>query len=195
MTEKPSEVDQLADELANIPAGEFWRASARELGGTINEIKKEADAQRRRARGNHSIHLALLVITVLLGVVAPILVTYQASPDSSTALQVLAVIVTALTSVAATLQAALRLHERYRRATLTALDLDNLLAQALAELQNVRTDEMDPFSELNVGTRRELNRILRTDIEAEVTTVVKSDATAKSGKTAQSGQPQRKSPV
>ena len=189
MTERPAEADKLADELVNIPAGELWRASARELGGTINEIKKEAAAQRRRARRNHLTHLVLLVITALLGVAAPILVTYQTVPGSSTALQVLAVIVTALISVAATLQAALRLHERYRRATLTALDLDDLLAQAIAELQNVRAEEMDPFSELNMETRRELNRILRTDIEAEATTLAKSDEAAQSGKAAQSRQP------
>ncbi len=183
MTEKPAEADKLADELANIPAGELWRASARELGSTINEIKKESASQRRRAKRNHLTHLLLLVVTALLGVTAPVLVTYQTMPDSSTGLQVLAVIVTALTGVSAMLQAALRLHERYRRATLTALDLDDLLAHAIAELQNVRAEEMDPFSELNMETRRDLNRILRADIEAEATTVVKN------GEAAQSRQP------
>jgi hypothetical protein len=184
MAEKPPEADKLAEELSDIPAGELWRASARELGSTIKQIKKEAVSQRRRARRNRLAHFVLLGIIAFLSVVAPILVTYQTIPDSSTALQVLAVVATALTGVAATLQGTLRLHERYRHATLTALELDDLLANAIAELQNARTDEMDPFSELNMEMRRELNHILRADIEAEVTTAVKRDGPAQGSKAA-----------
>jgi hypothetical protein len=43
---------------------------------------------------------------------------------------------------------------------------------------------MDPFSELNMEMRRELNHILRADIEAEVTTAVKRDGPAQGSKAA-----------
>lgn len=144
------------------------------LDEAMKQITKTRDKRQNNAWWNRFAHFLFLAVTALLGTAAPILVTYLSTEGGGPRLIWVTIAVTALTSVAATLQAALRWNERYGRAMRTVLDLEDLEAQAVAEQDKIKNSGGNNEPMRYQEIREKLNKILRADIEAEVAMVTQS---------------------
>lgn len=148
--------------------GDSRKATLKEA---IDQIRKTRDKRQNDARRSRFAHFLFLSVTALLGTAAPILVTYLSTEGGGPGLIWTTIMVTALTSVAATLQAALRWNERYGRAMRTVLDLQDLEAEAVTDRENPE-NKNEPRRYQDI--RERLNKILRADIESEVAMVMQS---------------------
>jgi hypothetical protein len=145
-----------------------------ELERTEHQIRIYADDYGKRAKANRRASAASRAITTMLGVVAPTVVTYQIQAQNpSSALSTLTIIITALAGSAGALQATFRWGDAYARSLQTQLalleleSLTNFRRIGLAHL-NDSTHKYNELKALHEHTVRELRRILKDDVQAEV---------------------------
>jgi hypothetical protein len=143
------------------------------LDQTISRIKDEAAVYERRAHRDRRTYAQSRILTAFLGVIAPAIVTYQIQ---NTAFQFAAILLTGLAGVAATLQATFRWGDSFGRTRLTALALEELWSntelrkQALLDTDDLMRVYREAY-ELNDGASKEERRIIRSQIEGEVSMV------------------------
>jgi hypothetical protein len=143
------------------------------LDQTIKRIRNEALSYEQRAHRDRRTYAQSRIVTAFLGVIAPAVVTYQIQ---NTAFQLLAIVLTGLAGVAATLQATFRWGDSFGRTRLTALALEELWSNTELQKQAL-VDSDDSIRiyreayELNDNASSEERRIIRVQIEGEVSMV------------------------
>jgi hypothetical protein len=152
------------------------------IGSSLNDIKVQVSEYRKIANRNRRLHVGFATLLAVLGVAAPALVTYQTQVDNEW-LKLSAILLTSLVGASAVLQATFGWNDAYRRSSLTALALDELQANAESQLTEslATTDRLAStirLSELRTGLHREKRRILREQIEAELSIASHESSTA-----------------
>ena len=142
------------------------------LNDTIARIDLEVRTYKMKQRCNGAANTWFRAILAILGVGAPALVTYQTQVEGEPLLVLLTIGLTAIAGAAANLQAIFRWGERYTRAMLTALNLEELSSNAKAAMQEILAVE-DPIHQmhelrgLNEDAGKILRRTIRKDVQAE----------------------------
>ena len=147
------------------------------LDKTVSKINEKADKLEGQGRKMRRWHQWVTVLTILLGVTAPALVTFSAT-NPRTEWQILAVIITAFASAFATIKSVLRFSERYSNSALTSLALSRLAkkilfkrAEAAFEIDNYEKLQMR-FYKIAVEGDDEFYEINKNYVEQEVSTVI-----------------------
>jgi hypothetical protein len=139
---------------------------------TTNRIDAEARAYKVKQRRNGAANTWFRASLAVLGVGAPSLVTYQTQVEGEPLLVLLTIGLTALAGATANLQAIFRWGERYTRAMLTALNLEELSSNTKSVMQEITAvdDELFQLRELrrlNEDAGKILRRTIRKDVQAE----------------------------
>lgn len=138
----------------------------------IARIAREAETYRAKARFDRRMHGISRIVATLLGVAAPVVVTYQTQVESEV-LKMVAIFVTGFIGAATVLQASFRWGDHYGRARLTTLDLEELESKIRLQKPQI-LDSNEPIEmrqrtkELIQHSSEELHRIIRTQVETEV---------------------------
>jgi hypothetical protein len=114
----------------NVKAEDSVNQAVMEINGKARSLENEAG----RLRNYHQI---FTILTILLGVSAPALVSYSPSEPIVWWWKMLTIGVTALASASATIRTVLRFGERYSSAALTSITLLDIEAQVQAKQQEV----------------------------------------------------------
>ncbi len=116
-----------------------------------SEISAKARELERESRRMRFYHQVFTILTILLGVSAPALVTVTANPSanaqSAIAWKVVAIVVTAFAAASATIRTVLRFSERYSNSALTSIALLDIEAQVQAKKEEVLMTVKDQFKE------------------------------------------------
>jgi hypothetical protein len=153
------------------------------LNDTIARIDAEVRAYKIKQRRNGAANTWFRAILAVLGVGAPALVTYQTQVEGEPLLVLLTIGLTALAGAAANLQAIFRWGERYTRAMLTALNLEELSSNTKAAMQEILAVDdpihrMHELRGLNEDAGKILRRTIRKDIQAEAELVTQDASPA-----------------
>lgn len=143
------------------------------LDTTLRQILDEAHRQEKDAKIQGWLHRSFMAVLAVLAVVAPALVTYQTQNTEIVGLPFIAIGVTAIAGAGAALQSTFRWSDRFRRAKLTSLELNELHYTTDREREDIE-DTDDPVKvyskicELNRSAAASLRTILRNHIQAEM---------------------------
>ena len=139
----------------------------------IVKINLEALKLKKEAKWMHSKHQILTVSTILLGVIAPAVVTYS-SASSPELWKLIAIIITATATASATIRSVLRYSQRYSNAELTSLSLFHLQRQVQAKMYDVLNTVIEKFRdqklyEIAAWGDEQMYTIIKSYVDKEVT--------------------------
>jgi len=139
----------------------------------IEKIEKDAFNLKRDSKVFHSKHQILTVATILLGVCAPAVVTYTASPELATIWKIIAILITAIATASATIRSVLRYNQRYSNSELTSLSLSHLQRQVQAQMYDVLTTVQELYRDQKLykiagWADEEMYKIMKNYIDKEV---------------------------
>jgi hypothetical protein len=143
-----------------------------------SEIRSEVEDLKREASSMRDKHQFYTVITILLGVAAPAIVTYTPPVDFEFEWKIFAIIITAFATASATIRTVLRYSERYNNSALTAIALEDLWAELNAKRQEVLVQVKEEYRnqklyEYSAWARKEMYSIKKTYVEKEVSAITK----------------------
>ena len=141
---------------------------------TAEEIASRARALERESKRLKAYHQFFTILTILLGVTAPALVTY--SPPSTVdavSWKIIVVAVTAFATAAATIRTVLRFSERYSNSALTSISLLDLEAKIQEKRQDILATVKPEFIdlklyELSAWARAQMFEIIRAHVQKEI---------------------------
>ena len=143
-----------------------------------SEIRAESAGLKRESKSMRFRHQFYTVTTILLGVIAPAVVTYTPPPDIILWWKPVAIVVTAIATASATIRTVLRYGDRYSNSALTAIALDDLLAQLNTKREEVLVQVKPEYipqklSEYAAWARKELFALKKAYVEKEVSAMTK----------------------
>ena len=170
MTERESTAGRVSEQIEQQEAN---------LQDTLDTIDSEAKTYRDKQRRNGIANTWFRAALAVLGVAAPSLVAYQTQVESRPLLVLLTIGLTALAGAAVNLQAIFSWGERYTRAMLTALNLEELSSDTKSIRQEILGvhDELYQLRELrrlNEDAAKILHSTIRENVQAEAKLVTQS---------------------
>ena len=144
----------------------------------VSEIALKADKLEVESRRFRRLHQAFTVLTILLGVAAPAIVTYSPPPDIEVRWKLFAICATAFAGASATLRTVLRFGERYSNSALTAITLRELAARLEAQARKVALEVKPEYLEQQLleyaaWGREQMFVVVRGYVEKDVAAVSK----------------------
>jgi hypothetical protein len=138
----------------------------------FSDIAAKARELERESRRMRISHQTFTVLTILLGVSAPALVTITTS-EKGIWWTVVAIVATALASAAATIRTVLRFSERYANSALTSIALLDAEAQVLAKKEDVLMTVRPEFKEqklfeVSAWARKQMFEVMKSYVEKDV---------------------------
>jgi hypothetical protein len=142
------------------------------------EIRTESTKLTKEAESMRWKHRFFTVMTVLLGVAAPAVVTYTPGPALDLYWKPIAIAITAFATASATIRTVLRYGDRYANSALTAIAFDDLCAQLFAKREEVLSQVKEEYVEMKlleccVWAQNEMFRLKKAYVEKEVTAITK----------------------
>lgn len=147
------------------------------------EISSKARTLEQEASRNRFNHQLFTILTILLGISAPALVTYSPPPTVDVVWwKIIVILVTAFATAAATIRTVLRFSERYSNSALTSINLLDLEAKVHAKRQEVLTTVKDEFIEqklyeISAWARAQMFEITKAYVEKEVSALTQESIT------------------
>jgi hypothetical protein len=161
---------QQRDDMSDYKTGSDGDESLRQVIGSISRKAAELESESRRLR---RLYQTFTVLTILLGVSAPAVVTYTAPAAFEVWWKLFAIVVTAFATASATIRTVLRFSERYSNSALTSIALLDLEAQVQARHEDVLTTVKDEFREqklfeVSAWARKQMFEIVKSYVEKDV---------------------------
>ena len=134
-----------SDDQESLPKGSELLLSKGEqsVGRAAHEISAKARELEQESKHLRLYHQVFTILTILLGVSAPALVTV----NKAGWWELVAIVVTAFAAASATIRTVLRFSERYSNSALTSIALLDAEAQVQAKKEEVLTTVKDQFKE------------------------------------------------
>jgi len=141
-----------------------------------SEILKKADGLEHDAKWLRRWHQWFTVLTILLAVAAPAVVTYTPPVGSELTWKIVAIVITAFATASATIRTVLRFSERYSNSALTAIALKELWAEFQATRQQVLTETKPEYLQQALfrtaaWARKQMFNITRAHLEKDVSAI------------------------
>jgi hypothetical protein len=142
------------------------------------KISSRIDLLEQESRKMRVYHQVFTVTTILLGVAAPAAVTYAAPPSFEFWWKLISIAVTAFATGSATIRTVLRFNERYSNSALTAIALEELVADLQAKRHEVLTQVKPEFVEQKLFEnaawgQKQLFSITKSYVEKDVSAITK----------------------